>query len=509
MLHDSNRPLAPPGRGQPRTRDRMSLYLAALGIGAASVALAFTVPRFCHWFLVPVALCGVAIGTDGIDWLRDRLDVFDPAGLMGILGLHFFFVAPLLHVGLDHWLREVVPPSDWRPWLGGMAALNLCGLIAYHIASRRGGDPRATRGRPSRYWAIRERRFALALCALLLLTASIQAWIYYKYEGILGYITAFETRPDAFRGMGWTFTISESFPILALMGYAVFRRRGRRPPSWVELLLVLVAFFVLKMLFGGLRGSRSNTVWGLFWAVGIVHFSIRRVPRRFLYAGLALLLVFLYGYGFYKSSGLEGLGAFASGESQDLLESHASRSPQAMLLNDLGRSDVQATVLRATTERGGDYHYAFGRTYVGALVLLVPRAVWPNRPPTKVFEGTEALHGAGTFCGEEIGSFRSSRVYGLAGEAMLNFGPLAVPVAFFLLGTWVAAVRRWARTWHPGDLRWLLFPFLVNLSLVILYSDSDNIVVFVVKNGLLPAALVLCGGRSARGEQPTERAIPV
>ena len=69
------------------------------------------------------------------------LDVFDPIGILGLFGVQLFLLAPLLHVSWDYWLDEVIPPRDWRPWLGGMAALNFVGLLAY----------RATRGFGARH----------------------------------------------------------------------------------------------------------------------------------------------------------------------------------------------------------------------------------------------------------------------------------------------------------------------------------------------------------------------
>ena len=78
-------------------------------------------PPMAHWFVVPVWLCRMLIGRDAVDWFRGRLDLLDPAGIIGVIGVHFFFLAPLLHVAWDSWMLYVEPPPDWRPWLGGMA----------------------------------------------------------------------------------------------------------------------------------------------------------------------------------------------------------------------------------------------------------------------------------------------------------------------------------------------------------------------------------------------------
>ena len=57
------------------------------------------------------------------------------------------------------------------------------------------------------------------------------------------------------------------------------------------------------MVFGGLRGSRSQTVWSLFWATGIIHLWIRPLSKRFIAAGVCFLVAFMYLYGFYKGLG--------------------------------------------------------------------------------------------------------------------------------------------------------------------------------------------------------------
>src|SRR5688572_7022143 len=82
-----------------------------------------------HWFVVPVLMCGALIGMDAVDWFRGKINIFDPFGIVGLLGFHFFFLAPLLHVYWQYWpLYNVAnPPDDYRPFLGSMAALNFLG----------------------------------------------------------------------------------------------------------------------------------------------------------------------------------------------------------------------------------------------------------------------------------------------------------------------------------------------------------------------------------------------
>jgi hypothetical protein len=483
--------------GAPR-RTASSLLLGLAGCSLITALLVLILPRFQHWFVIPVALCGALAATDAIDWVRGRFDVFDPVGVLGLFGVYFFFAAPLLHVYWErwistaYWLALVPPPADWRPWLGWMAWLDVAGLVVYRYVRERfvraGPLPRAEQ-RP--LWRLAPARFGPVLLLAIGLTTLAQVLVYLAFGGIGGYISAFEREArESFAGMGWVFLFSESTPVLLLFGFAAAAaQRGRKVP-WLTIALVLAAFFALRLIFGGLRGSRSNTIWALFWGVGVIHLWVRPIPKRVIAAGIAFLLTFMYLYGFYKSVGRDALRALEGEDARTALVEETGRSFEAMLLADLGRSDIQAFILYRQTERDVGMVDARGRTYVGALALLVPQAIWPGRPPTKQKEGTELFYGQGSYV---PGRSYVSYVYGLAGEAMLNFGPWSVPVAFALLGVLVGGLHRRMRTYAPGDARQLMVPFLVNLCIIALVSDSDNVVFTLVKNGAVPFLVILLG----------------
>lgn len=444
--------------------------------------------QFLHWFVIPVFVCGVLIGSDAVDWFRGRQDIFDPIGILGILGFHFFFLGPLLHVYWDYWMSYVIAPPDWRDWLGAMAFLNVLGLIAYHL-SREFWGRKLQQQRNQTVWHLDSRRFLPIIVLSLVITGGLQIWVYARFGGIFGYVQVYTERhvSESFQGFGWIFMISESFPILALMLVTVYGSRNRNCKSWIVIAIILLIFLLLRFLFGGLRGSRSNTVWGLFWAIGIIHFWIRPVSKQFIIIGCVFLVAFLYFYGFYKGAGLDGLAALQRAEARVELTQQTGRGLETLLLGDLARSDVQAFLLyRLSTSN--NYEYALGRTYIGGLSVLIPRSVWPNRPLTKIKEGTEAQYGSGSFV---PGVWQSSRVYGLAGEAMLNFGAVAVPFVFLIFGIIVGYVRYLTLSLDAADVRFLLLPFLINVCFILLAGDSDNIIFFLVKNGAVPFLVLL------------------
>ena len=487
--------------GLPRTAQRryvMSIDLLIAAGCAVAVALWFvvTTPEALHWFVLPVTVCGIIMGADAVRWLRGKTDAFDPAGLFGVLGVHLFFLAPLLHVRWNYWMRFVQPPPDWRDWIGAMAILNCLGLAAYRLGrawlTRSARQIRTIR-------VLEPRRFWVIVLPVLLIAGLAQYMVYDHVGGFLGYVRAYEQADAAFRGFGFIFLISESFPILAFFAFAVLTTRHPALKSWWVIVIVLCVFFALKIVFGGLRGSRSNTIWGLFWACAIVHLWIRHWPRRALILGLPALAGFMFGYGLYKADGLAGLSAlFAPSRAREIANT-SGRTFHATLLGDLGRADVQAYLLYRL-ENGGASQRAWGRTYLGDVAILIPRRVLRDRPAGKQKEGTNLLYGRGSYESGES----SRRVFGIAGEAMMNVGAVGIPIAYFLWGAFVGVLRRAYYGLRRADARLLMLPFLLNFALILLIGDGDNAVFFLVKEGSLPFLVLFLATRSVPLPEHTE-----
>ena len=451
--------------------------------------------QYFHWFIIPVALSGILIGIDAVDWFRGRLNIFDPVGILGLLGFHFFFLAPLLHVRWDSWLEPwYTPPPDWRPWLGYMAILNFMGICIYRVTRNTGTISTKHQFKPKIAWIINPKLFPPILIAALLISGVLQLLTYQKFGGVMNYISA-ATSQDAedasqFKGMGILFIVSESFPIVAMMGFAICAQKQKTMRTLPALIGVMIVFFVLQLFFGGLRGSRSNTIWALFWALGIIHFWLRKVSKKEIAIGLIFLLIFMYIYGFFKEGGVEGVQQALQKDSADV-ETKSGRTWQNLLLGDLGRSDVQAFVLYRIVRHNSDYEYAWGRTYFAATTILIPGAILPNKPQNnKAMQGTNAMYGMGSYNPEAPGRLVSSKVYGLAGEVMLNFGPLSVPFAFILLGIVVGRVKRRLLIWDSSDVRLLLLPMMVNFCFVVLVGDFDNQIFFLIKSSGFPVLVL-------------------
>ena len=224
-------------------------------------------PACRHWFVAPVLLCGCLISRDAFDWLLGKRDLLDPVGIVGAFGLYFFFLTPLLHVTTGYWMLYVTPPDDWRPWLGLAAMLNCVGIMFYHTIVRRGGRPKPHIGS---VWLLREGRFWIVLAFAAIISLVAEAYITVSFGGFSGqldsYMRSLSSHKDLLANMGWIVALSESFPVLMMLGILVQLRKCRRPPGILSCVCIFGVFIGLQILFGGYR---VLAVGGLSFGVSI------------------------------------------------------------------------------------------------------------------------------------------------------------------------------------------------------------------------------------------------
>ena len=185
--------------------DAVSWIASGLLTSAILIVSMSTSTLLLHWFVLPLLLCGVVIGVDLVDWMRGRTDLFDAKGSFGLLGYHFFFIAPLLMVCFNYRMRFLPEqPDDYRDWLGCMAILNFIGLLLYRLIVDRKSSARSLRKVKSN-WKLRPQRFWLLWSAFV--AASIAAGGLDAGDvrsGISGYLAAYSSwlagNGDSFAG---------------------------------------------------------------------------------------------------------------------------------------------------------------------------------------------------------------------------------------------------------------------------------------------------------------------
>jgi hypothetical protein len=439
-------------------------------------------------------------------------DLFQPIPMLGTYGLYFFFIAPLLHVCHDYWFTSAVwapadLPEDWRPWLGLMAFLNLFGLIVYKLfykpftrlfSSKR--PPATQQLSPSAV-----RLFGPLFAAV---TLSLQVYVYYRIGGISAFIESFGSQQKGqssdFTGLGWLFNLASAFPVIIFITTSVLFRKYLQRMSFIGLAIYMTTMFVLAVFFGGLSGSRGNTVFTLIYLIGIFHLTVRPLSKKWLSGAAVATVLFMYFFGFYKanpqllSDPITFLATMSSSEARTDLERKNHRNVDGLLLGDLGRSDVQAYLLRQMVRDESDIQHGYGKTYVDSIMSFIPYDILGYRPPGKLLFGTEAIYGSGTYSPTRF----SQQIYGLAGETMLNFGPYSAPFGFVMLAAAVGYVRAATSRWSPLDCHQYLVPIMPIACILLLSSDLDNVIFLVLQHLLVPFVFIKCCSGSAARQRP-------
>ena len=447
--------------------------------------------RFLHWFVLPSTVCGAVCLSSLIRAVRQERLFTDPLLLISVLGYHNTYLAPMLQVYWDYRIIALpIQPEDFRPWLGRVSCINLVGIAIFiYVFSRVVNSSAATNSQ--RIWVIDQRRIVLFGLLAILASVAMQVYVYSDFGGISGYVDKYLYDREAWNNKGALLVIAESAPLMAVLILGCLQqkrvRRGRiRRTSWPLLIVCGLVFLVLQIVFGGLRGSRSNILVNCFFAAGIVHQVFRPLSKRVVIILGVAAVAFSYYYVFFKDFGYAGVSAAVSLEGRESLVSQSGRSTENVFIADFSRSDVQAFIVQEL-ESGKDVDIAKGRTYVGTLSLLVPRILWPERPPTKLKWTTELENGQGSY---GTGAYPSSRMYGQVGEAMLNFGYLGIPISFALMGFVLGKLSTLSRQLGTTDARRMLLPGMVIASACMVIQDSENVLYFIVQYLAIPWTVI-------------------
>lgn len=471
---------------------RGDYVLSAAIVVLVTFAAALWNQSVLHWFLAPVMACGILTAVDIVRWLRGKLDLFDPKTIIACVAFYGFFVAPLLNVCWDTYGVGDLPYwGDWRPWLGAMAALTALGLAAYRLFH----DIAFSHTKPSaQRWEINQRKtYPFFAFGLLLSVAGTVAFLW-QLNGLAGLVHSFESDPEAFAGKGWLLIFAWPMSILLFIAVVYLLTRSGNPEHRRRNLIIAVSLLIvagaIHFLIVGSYGSRGTTVWALFWMLGIIHYRVRALPKKLMAAGIAFLIGFMYFYGFYKEKKIEALSVLRA-PSTWLDPAGYQRNFKYLLLGDLARADSNAFILRNLVVDPDDYDYRWGLTYIGAFAFVIPSDFWPGRPEIRVDAGSEALWGKST-------QLRSSRLYGLGGEALLNFGLWGVAPIFAVYGAILGWYRRKLNSWNSADARMFLAPFFTAMLVMGLVYDSDVLLFTFITEGFLTILVVFAASQRLR-----------
>lgn len=449
-----------------------------------------------HWFIIPVTLCGLIIVPEIVKWLRGIYDIFDPRGIFAFVGFYHFFVSPVLWVTFGIEMPYVNNPSDWRPWFGLMGFINIVGLLGYKLGLLLAKDRKKRKSIYILDWKV----FVMLLSFFIGVGFIVWIIFMFKYRGIIGlilnYVMDCVLRRQIFAGGGTYLVFTTAVPMVLFTFWIAKIRRNPKVVTTLRLFLMSVAFVLLFVIFnpGLLLGSRGSIIFCIFVVAAMIHFNVKKIRRKHFFISIGFIIIFMYIWGFYKGLGVESLSIIKNFKLTELkyYESIAGRDEKTLFTEDLTRAPIQAYLCYKLIDQPKEYNLRWGETYLSAIIyVLVPRQLWPSKPlnSLKVEAGTDLMYGKGT-------REASSKVYGLAGEAMLNFNLVGVPIAYFILGLIMASFSNVFMNLNLEDSRRLIAPSLCLLLAISISSDFDNIISrFILSGGIWIILIVLLSSK--------------
>ena len=463
---------------------------------AISAYFLFTMGASAPWLAITLfGLNGALIFQHGVKWMQGRMDTFDPAGMIGLFGIVFFLFSPAYQIAADFW--PFIPPLTYdTDWITLWALMNLGGIIIYLAIIEA-----PARAKPmTSAWVFNRRRFWIVMPVALAFCFAMQVYVFMQFGGIGGLVRTFTERQqlglglsanDPFDNLGLPLLFAESFKYLFAMTIVVWAKDKPFARSWFFFAGMMIVCLIVFIVFGGLRGSRSNTIFSLIFAAGMYHFWIRQIRMKTVLLGVAFILVFMNGYYWYKIAGSGGIEAIFNPAARQTYVAARQDPNLYVITRDLGRMDVQTLALR-------EYHreklsYTFGATYPTSVFTVIPTSIVPYKPTFLLEAKTTIVRGVGRFV---AGMPRTTTiVLGLFGEAFINFSYPGVFVAFGLLAWSIRSIRRLIRTLTSGDARLLLLPALCLLPIQILTTDSGVVVMLIARALLVPTLVIFLSGR--------------
>lgn len=442
-----------------------------------------------NWYLIPVSICGIL----SVYQLFYLWDTTRQHNLRLPMVFYFYctiwfgcYLAPLMHFALNFWLifnGSLVLPPRWEPYVFIIGTLNAIGLLIFIFCYRYFYSI----SKPgNKVFLIQDGGKLTYVYLFCLVSLLLQLFIYSKLGGISGFINTYETRDEdaGFAGFGLLFIISEFFPIALIFIFYVKATRNATYRRAVSVLIFMLVLFVACMFFGGLRGSRSNTVLTMLHACVIVHYFVRKFRAREMIIGVMLLVGFMYVYKFYKQGGSQAVEAYASG-TLDESETKYDFDVFEMLLTDFARGDIQPYLVYKY--QNTNYQPKLGATYPGGIIHFLPSTLIDKESViTKKTAATELIY---SFNGEVMG-FYTTRIFGLMGEYILNFGYYTAFLVFLPLAFFIAKLDKWIYSLTPADVRNFIVPLWILFVIFLFSADLDNAIFFFMKRMLLVIIMI-------------------
>ena len=355
------------------------------------------------------------------------------------------FMGPL-HVEPNHAALRGFTDQEVAWTLIKAKGIESLSLLAYYGGFFSGLRPTAPKLSFHRAKQVQVRTMLLVggACAVFLLAVEMRGGI------VSHFVSLGSGRQRAIGGLGHIGVLIRLGVIASVVWYAFDSEAGINPLFWGTLVVSLTSVFLWS-------GSRSDVIFPLAFLLVIYALRYKAIPwgRGVVIGATALVLFGMLGL--LRASAITGQPAWEVVTNAQISESLAFADEQLQRREKNPGGGYTAVVGRVPHDVG----FLYGRTYVGALLFFVPRALWENKPrATGPYVAKYLYNTTGNVQMAASPPVVGGIPPGDVGAAYWNFWIPGVVVLFFLYGIfhhWLA--RLYVKNEHP--LGAVLFLFLV------------------------------------------------
>lgn len=439
---------------------------------------------FVPWdmYLFPMVLCGVISAVKLSDCFNERQYYRDIYTIAWVVLFINSYVAPVIHFARDEWMEYIIfYPDNWNDYAFWTSLFYLTGIVIWLVVLRESEPSRSYRVK----WEPRGNAHKI-LIGLMVVSFVLQLYVYARLGGIGGYIQAYTDatkEESAFSGTGLFSIFSEMFPYLFVMYFVVTQRgkkvQGRKVFVFFVLLLLALLFF------GGLKGSRNNVIYTLMMGVLAVHIFVYKFKFIHLLYFIVFFFLFMYVGRLYKDQ--KGNLFDNIKEAVESRDKKNISQAEIIVLGDLSRFGVNAYELYLL-EMSKEYEYKYGETYLWGMLTFIPFGsvlIREYNICSRSEAATELFYKNRT-------RTENSKIFGLLGEWMLNFGICTFFIPYLFMGIVLRLLRQALISIPVEDMRMLIVPVVLTLVPDLILSDMSNIMSFFVKRIAVFLLVIYC-----------------
>ncbi|PGM62809.1 hypothetical protein CN947_10235 [Bacillus cereus] len=253
-------------------------------------------------------------------------------------------------------------------------------------------------------------------------------------------------------------------------------------------IVYLLVIVVLISLFNLDRGSRFFILIYSFWGL---HIYINYLNKKFNITKLIIitlvLIPLLTQYKLFKYTEYDTDYLVDSNYRNSIQNQYEQLTPGYTIATDLGRYYIWMLYYQEL-QPNGNIDYQYGKTYVDAILTMLPSWIVPNKPPGMIALSHDAESGRGFY---EQYRPTTAKIGGFWAESYVNFGLLGIWTLAIIFGYFLEVINEVINRNKLGSITPIVSGLLVTFGAEFLLHDSRLILWHVTKDLVLIIPLVI------------------